>query len=102
MLWLIFLPALLLMAGGTVWIFRHGARQQFISAIPFGKMVFGTIILGLLPSLLGWLRGEPVESWAIQIVLAAAIFVCACIVWLIGFFFGRVRAARREGIVRSR
>jgi len=99
---------LVLLIGPLVWLcaaaltFRHGARQRFISAMPIIPIALWTIGLSLLPALRDWLRGKPTEDWFIVAVVAAALFITACVVWLAGFFFGRFRASRRDGIVRSR
>jgi hypothetical protein len=98
----------ILLIGALVWLcaaaltFRHGARQRFISAIPLATIALWTIGLSLLPTLRDLLEGRPTEDWLIATAVAAGLFVAACVIWLMGFFFGRVRAARRDGIVRSR
>ena len=97
-----------LLIGILIWLcaaaltFRHGARQRFISEIPLATIALWTIGLSLLPTLSDWMKGRPTEDWLLATAVAAVLFITACIIWLAGFFFGRWRASRRDGIVRSR
>lgn len=98
--WSIALIVLLIVAGAIVVLFRHGARQRFVLAIPFGSLALFTFGVQMISYVLDWLAGDTNGSLLDRLVATATVFAACSIIWLAGFFFGRWRASRREGILR--
>ena len=81
-------------------IFRSGRDEEYLSGFPVFSALFYTFGIALSVSCFAWLTDSyrpgllPSALWMAGICLA---FGSA--LWLVGFFFGRRRAARNLGVL---
>src|SRR5688572_28888117 len=96
---------LLLVFGGlalclAVWLFRHGSRHRFITRKPFLHLGFWTIGMQVLLSIGDWLiRGIGDVPLFFRAIFAVATFAIGASIWLTGFFYGRWRTSRSDGVI---
>jgi hypothetical protein len=101
--WLIILLALALLLYGSVRVFRHGARQRFITSMPVGKLLFWSVGFQLFVALLDWLTADDdALPLLYRLKLGAFVFAAGAAMWFVGLFYGRWREARRVGVLKSK
>jgi len=105
--WLLIVFLWCAIAAGLLWIaialFRRGRRDRFVTDGPYLPLAFWTFGFQVLLWLVDVARGEAErDPLLMRTKFAAILFAAGMLIWIAGFIHGRIRAARRRGVLGKR